>query len=158
VLESKERAVARGAKPRARLLAVESERTARKPGAAAQIAEGSFARILPQAKPGALAVLSGASGRGTITHEERAFLAAIAGDTGLPVRGTAAAFGHAMESAPLQNVALAVAALERRALFPPLEPDEPIEAEFDGNLRQVLVTSWGHAKGEGMVLVEAIDG
>ena len=158
VLEAKERALARGAKPRARLLAVESERTARKPGAAAKIAEGSFARILPQTKPGALAVLSGASGRGSITHEEREFLAAIAGDTGLPVRGTAAAFGHAMESAPLQNVALGVAALERGALFAPLEPDEPIEAEFDGKLRQVLVTSWGHAKGEGMVLLEAIDG
>ncbi len=158
VLESKEHAEARGAAPRARLVAVESERTARQPGAAAKIAEGSFARILPLTRPGALAVLSGASGRGSITHEEREFLAAIAGDTGLPVRGTAAALGHAMECAPLQNVALAVASLERGALFPPLEPDEPIEAEFDGRLRQVLVTSWGHAKGEGMVLVEAIDG
>ena len=158
VLESKEHAAARGAQPRARLVAVESERTARKPGAAAKIAEGSFARILPLTKPGALAVLSGASGRGSITHEEREFLAAIAGDTGLPVRGTAAAFGHAMECAPLQNVALALAILERGALFPPLEPDEPIEAEFDGTVRQVLVTSWGHAKGEGMVLLEGIDG
>ncbi len=158
VLEAKERALARGAKPRARLIAVESERTARKPGAATKIAEGSFARILPLTKPGALAVLSGASGRGSITHEEREFLAAIAGDTGLPVRGTAAAVGHAMEAAPLQNLVLAVAALERGALFPPLEPAEPIEAELDGNFRQVLVTSWGHAKGEGMLLVEAIDG
>lgn len=158
VLEAKERARARGAKPRARLVAVESERTARKPGAAAKIAEGSFARILPLAKPGELAVLSGASGRGSITHEEREFLAAIAGDTGLPVRGTAAAFGHAMECAPLQNLALAVATLERRSLFPPLEPAEPIEAEFEDKVTQVLVTSWGHAKGEGMVLVEAVDG
>jgi 3-oxoacyl-[acyl-carrier-protein] synthase II len=158
VLEAKERAEKRGAKPRARLLAVESERTARKPGAAAKVAEGEFARILPLVKPGALAVLSGASGRGSITLEEREFLAAIAGDTGLPVRGTAAALGHAMECAPLQNLVLAVAALERSALFPPLEPGEPIEAEFDGALRQVLVTSWGHLKGEGMILVEAIDG
>ena len=35
---------------------------------------------------------------------------------------------------------------------------EKVEAEFDGRLRQVLVTSWGHAKGEGMVLLEATDG
>jgi 3-oxoacyl-[acyl-carrier-protein] synthase II len=158
VLETKERALARGVTPRARLVAVEAERTARKPGAAAKVAEGEFARILPLVKAGALAVLSGASGRGSITHEEREFLAAISGDTGLPVRGTVAALGHAMECAPLQNVVLAVAMLERGAVFPPLEPAEPIEAEFDGPPRQVLVTSWGHAKGEGMVLVEAIDG
>ena len=74
------------------------------------------------------------------------------------VRGTAAALGHAMECAPLQNLVLAVAALERGVLFPPLEPGEPIEAEFEGALRQILVTSWGHLKGEGMILVEAIDG
>jgi 3-oxoacyl-[acyl-carrier-protein] synthase II len=158
VIEAKERAEKRGAKPRARLLAVESERTARKPGAAAQVAEGEFARILPLVKAGTLAVLSGASGRGSITHEEREFLAAISGDTGLPVRGTAAALGHAMECAPLQNVVLAVAALEQGALFPPLDPAEPVEAELDGPVRQILVTSWGHLKGEGMVLVEAIDG
>lgn len=158
VIEAKERALKRGAKPRARLLAVESERTARKPGAAAKVAEGEFARLLPLVKAGRLAVLSGASGRGSITHEERAFLAAIAGDTGLPVRGTAAALGHSMEAVPLQNLVLAVSALERGTLFPPLDPAEPIEAEFDGPVRQVLVTSWGHSKGEGMVLVEAIDG
>ncbi len=158
VVEARERAERRGAKPRARLLAVESERTARKPGAAAKVAEREFARLLPLLKAGSLAVLSGASGRGSITAEEREFLAAIAGDTGLPVRGTAAALGHAMECAPLQNLVLAAAALERGALFPPLDPAEPVEAEFDGRVGQILVTSWGHSKGEGMVLVEAIDG
>jgi 3-oxoacyl-[acyl-carrier-protein] synthase II len=158
VIEAKERAEKRGVKAHARLVAVESERTLRKPGAAAQVAEGEFARVLPMVKPEGLAILSGASGRGSITHEEREFLAAIAGDTGLPVRGTAAALGHAMECAFLQNVALAVASLERGTLFPPLDPAEPIEAEFDGKLRQVLVTSWGPVKGEGMALLEAIDG
>jgi len=158
VIEARERAEKRGAKPRARLVAVESERTARKPGAAAKIAEGEFARILPHVKAGSLAVLSGASGRGSITGEEREFLSAIAGDTGLPIRGTAAAFGHAMECAPLQNLVLAVATLEQGTLCPPLDPAEPVEAEFDGRVRQILVTSWGHLKGEGMVLVEAIDG
>jgi 3-oxoacyl-[acyl-carrier-protein] synthase II len=158
VIEARERAEKRGAKAHARLLAVESERTVRKPGAAAQVAEGEFARILPLVKPGTLAVLSGASGRGSITHEEREFLAAISGDTGLPVRGTAAALGHSMECAFLQNLALAAAVLGRGALFPPLDPAEPIEAEFDGRVHQVLVTSWGQLKGEGMALVEAIDG
>src|SRR5262244_3985211 len=45
VVEARERAEKRGAKPRARLLAVESERTVRKPGAAAQVAEGEFSRV-----------------------------------------------------------------------------------------------------------------
>ena len=158
VIEARERAEKRGAKPRARLLAVESERTARRPGAAAKVSEGEFARLLPLIQAGSLAVLSGASGRGSITAEEREFLAAISGDTGLPVRGTAAALGHAMECAFLQNLALAVAVLERGSLFPPLDAAEPLEAEFDGRVRQILVTSWGHLKGEGMALVEAIDG
>jgi len=158
VIEARERAEKRGVTPRARLIAVESERTARKPGAAAKVAEGEFSRVLPLARPGALAVLSGASGRGSITAEERAFLAGIAGDTGLPVRGTAAAFGHAMECAFLQNLVLAVAVLERGTLFPPLDPAEPIEAAFDERVRQILVTSWGHSRGEGMALLEAIDG
>jgi hypothetical protein len=43
-------------------------------------------------------------------------------------------------------------------LFPPLDAGEPIETELDGPVRQILVTSWGHLKGEGMLLVEAIDG
>jgi len=158
VIEARERAEQRGAKPRARLVAIESDRTARKPGAAAKIAEAELARLTPHIKPGALAVLSGASGRGSITAEEREFLAGVAGDMGLPVRGTAAALGHAMESAFLQNLVLAVAALELGRLFPPLDPSEPLEAEFTGRLGQVLVTSWGHLKGEGMGLVEAIDG
>lgn len=158
VIEARERAEKRGAKPRGRLLAVESERTVRKPGAAAQVAEGEFSRLLPLTKPGGLAVLSGASGRGSITAEEREFLAGLSGDTGLPVRGTAAALGHAMECAFLQNFALALATLEQGNLFPPLDPAEPIEAAFDERVRQILVTSWGHMKGEGMALVEAIDG
>lgn len=158
VIEARERAEKRGARPRARLVAVESERTARKPGAAAKAGEAEFARIRPRLTAGTLAVLSGASGRGSITAEERDFLAGLAGDSGLPVRGTAAAFGHAMECAFLQNLVLAVATLERGSLFAPLEPAEALEAEFGGPVRQVLVTSWGHLKGEGMALVEAVDG
>jgi 3-oxoacyl-[acyl-carrier-protein] synthase II len=158
VIEAREGAEKRGAKPRARLVAIESERCARTAGAAAKVAAGEVARLMPAFKAGALAVLSGASGRGSITAEEREFLGGLAGDTGSPVRGTAAALGHSMECAFLQNLVLAVATLERGALFPPLDEAEALEAEFAGRVRQVLVTSWGHLKGEGMALVEAIDG
>ncbi|MGH7005782.1 MAG: beta-ketoacyl synthase N-terminal-like domain-containing protein, partial [Alphaproteobacteria bacterium] len=158
VIEARDRAENRGAKAHARLLAVESERTVRKPGAAAQVAEGEFARILPLVKPGTLAVLSGASGRGSITAEERGFLAELAGGAKLAVRGTGAVLGHAMEAAFLQNLVLAIVAVERRTMLPPLDGAESLEAPSTDDLRQVLVTSWGHLKGEGMALVEAIDG
>ncbi len=43
-------------------------------------------------------------------------------------------------------------ALSRRRLFAPLEPDEQAMSE---ELRQVLVTSWGHWRGETLAVVEA---
>jgi 3-oxoacyl-(acyl-carrier-protein) synthase len=102
--------------------------------------------------------LSGASGRGSITAEERAFLEDF-GNTGkIAVRGTAAAFGHTLECAFLLNLALAVSVLEARSLFPPLDAAEPLETPLVGTPRQILVTSWGHARGVGTALVEAIDG
>jgi 3-oxoacyl-[acyl-carrier-protein] synthase II len=104
-----------------------------------------------------LGVLSGASGRGSITAEERGFLATLGGGAGLALRGTAAAVGHSMEAAFLQNLVLAVSVLERGAMFPPLDASEASGADA-ARLRQVLVTSWGHLKGEGMALVEAVDG
>ena len=70
----------------------------------------------------------------------------------LPVRGTATAFGHSLEPSFPANLALAAMSLSRRRLFAPLEPDEqPMTHE----LRQVLVTSWGHWRGEALAVVEA---
>ena len=158
VIEARERAEQRGAKPRVRLAAVESERCVRNPGNAAKNAAAEFDRLAPQIGAGPLAVLSGASGRGSITAEERDFLAGLAKTRPLAVRGTAAALGHAMEAAFLQNLVLAVAVIERGGLFAPLDAAEPLEAAHEADLRQALVTSWGHLKGEGMALVEAIDG
>jgi 3-oxoacyl-[acyl-carrier-protein] synthase II len=158
VIEARERAERRGAAPKARLSAVESERCARKPGDAAAVAEAELGRVAPRLDGAPLAVLSGASGRGGITAEERAFLAGVSERRPIAVRGTAAALGHSMECAFLQNLILAVAALERGSLFPPLDAEEPLEAAHGAALRQALVTSWGHWKGEGMALVEAIDG
>ena len=42
--------------------------------------------------------------------------------------------------------------LSRRRLFAPLEADEQ---PMDDELRQVLVTSWGHWRGEALAVVEA---
>jgi len=156
VVEARERAEKRGAKPRARLVAVESDRCARKPGAATAVARREFDAMKTAIKAQPLGVLSGASGRGSITAEERAFLAGL-GDAGHALRGTAAAVGHSMEAAFLQNLVLAISVLERGTMFPPLDASEASGSDA-AKLRQVLVTSWGHLKGEGMALVEAVDG
>ncbi len=117
-------------------------------------------RLAPAIRANPLGVLSGASGRGAITREEREFLAGLV-KQGLPlaVRGTGAALGHSMESAFLQNLVLATACLEERRFIPPLDANEPLETAVAAtDLKQILVTSWGHLKGEGLALLEAIDG
>jgi len=52
----------------------------------------------------------------------------------------------------LTALALAAMALSKGRLFASLEPDE---ATMDSELRQVLVTSWGHWRGETLAVVEA---
>jgi 3-oxoacyl-[acyl-carrier-protein] synthase II len=157
VLESPAHATRRGRSPRARLAAVAADQSDRKPGAARAAAERALVGLALPA--GGLGVLSGATGVGPITAEERDWLAALeAKRPGTSVRGTAAALGHAMEASFAANLALAALCLARGGLFPPLAPDEPIEAAIPGApLRAVLVTGWGHHRGEGLALVEAAE-
>ena len=143
VIESRAHAEARGATAIARIAAVASDRCARAPGAASAIARAQLA-TMPLA-PGT-AILSGATGVAAPTQEEFALLDPL----GLPIRATATALGHSMEPSFIANIALAADALSRGALFAPLEPGE---ATMDSALRQVLVTAWGHWRGEGMALV-----
>jgi 3-oxoacyl-[acyl-carrier-protein] synthase II len=156
VLEAPERAQARGAKPLAKLSAVLADRSDRAPGAATAAARRQLAEIGSRLGRGPLGVLSGACGAGAITREERDLLASL-GESGraVAVRGTAGAFGHAMEASFLANLALAITCLERRRLFASLDPEEPIEATSPAGLSRILVTGWGHRRGEGLALVEA---
>jgi 3-oxoacyl-[acyl-carrier-protein] synthase II len=151
VIEARSRAESRGARPRARLVGIEAGRVKREPGAAAANAAALMAHLPRPTAP--FGVLSGASGYGPAMAEEREFLA------GLPksaaVRATAAALGHAMEAAFVQNLVLGASCLEQRRFPPPLEAGEtPLAAPP----RQILVTGFGHLHGEGLALLEAIDG
>ena len=146
VVESRTHAVARGAKVLARIAAVETDRCRRDPGQATANATRQLAKVAPDLDRATAAVISGASGVAAVTVEERAFL----GSLGLPVRGLATAIGHGMEPAFIAHVALAAAALDQGRLFDPLES---AEAPMTGPLRQALVTSWGHWRGEAMALV-----
>ena len=77
VIEAREHAQARGAKPFARLAAVVSDRASRKPGAIAKTLDALMQKIRPKLSPGPVAVFSGATGAQPATDEERAFLSAL---------------------------------------------------------------------------------
>ncbi len=147
VIESRAHAEARGANPIARIAAVATDRCRRRPGEATAIAEAQLAALRPALQQDGAAVISGTSGASGPTTEEAAFLAKL----GLPVRAAATALGHSLEPAFPASLALAAMAVAKRRLFGPLEA---AEAPMAGELRQVLVTSWGLWRGEAMALVD----
>ena len=108
-------------------------------------------RPSPRLDPAHAAVISGASGVQPATSEERAFLRS----QGLAVRATGTHFGHGLEPQFPANIALAAAALRARQT---VRPGRRVRAR-DGRapLRQVVVTSIGHWRGEGLALVEAVE-
>jgi 3-oxoacyl-[acyl-carrier-protein] synthase II len=148
VLEASDHARARRAKPLARLAAVVNARSSRMPGAVAATLAELWSR-LPHLGPDS-AVISGASGAGPATAEERTFLDAHAE---LAVRGAGTRIGHGVEPQFAMNIALAALAVERRTLFPPCDPSERVAI---GALTRAVVTGVGHWRGEGLALVEAV--
>ncbi len=150
VLENREHAQKRGAKPLARLTKVLSDRSPRRqPGQAADVLRKMWAGL--DLKPGRHALISGASGAEPAASEERAL---IAEHPGLPVRAPATYVGTAMEPQFAMNIALAALAVSRGNLFPPGD-DSGVERAMEGPLTQAVVTSVGHWRGEGLALVEA---
>ncbi len=148
VIESRAHATARGAAAYAHIAAVRTDRCRRKPNEATANAKAQFQTMAAHYHPAAAAVISGASGVAEPTQEESAFLA----DLGLPVRATATALGHSLEPSFPASLAIAALAVQRGSLFPPLEA---AEKPMTGTLRQALVTSWGHWRGESLAMVTA---
>jgi 3-oxoacyl-[acyl-carrier-protein] synthase II len=149
VLEERGHADARGAKRLARLRSVVSDRSNRKPGAITTTLDKMWQRI-GGSKQGT-AALSGASGAEPATGEERAFFAQ---HPDIAVRATGSFIGHADEPQFSMNVALAALAISRGTLFPPCD-ESGVERPMQGAPARVLVTSVGHAWGEGIALVDA---
>jgi 3-oxoacyl-[acyl-carrier-protein] synthase II len=148
VIESRSHAVARGAPVRSHIAAVATDRSRRRPGEAIANATHQLMTMRHHLEPPHAAVISGASGAPAPTREEADFLH----DLGMPARATATALGHSVEPSFPANLALATLSLSRQRLFAPLEPDEQPMTE---ELRQVLVTSWGHWRGEALAVVGA---
>ncbi len=150
VIEEREHAEKRGAKPLARLSAVVSDRSKRTPGAVQASLARLWDKIKSKVKAGQAAVMSGATGVPAITAEERQFLEQH-GD--LAVRAAGSYVGHGMEPTFPMNIALATIALGHGNLFPPND-STGLERPMDGELSQVVVTSVGHWRGEGLALLE----
>jgi 3-oxoacyl-[acyl-carrier-protein] synthase II len=153
VLEEKQHALKRGAKPFARLTSVESEHVKRAPGAITAVLERMWSGVAAKVKPENAAFLSGATGIEPITAEERTFLGT---HSGLAVRATGTHLGHGLEPQFPANIALAAIALRHGELFPPGDASG-VERAMGAPLRQVVVTSIGHWRGECLALVEAAE-
>jgi 3-oxoacyl-[acyl-carrier-protein] synthase II len=152
VLESREHAQARNAKPLARLARVLSDRSNRQGDAATAALSGMWQGLADRRKQGHVALISGATGVETATALERAFLKTV---PDVPVRASGTYLGHGFEPQFPMNIALATLALRHDKLFAPGD-GSGVEQAMTGSLAQVVVTSVGHWRGEGMALVEAV--
>jgi 3-oxoacyl-[acyl-carrier-protein] synthase II len=148
VLEEKSHAEKRGAKPFARISSVLSEQSRRNDGDIAKTLETLWTKL--PASSGA-AVISGATGLEPATSEERAFLAS---KPDLAVRATGTHVGQGLEPTFVLNIALAAMSLRHGSLFPSADRSG-MERDVAGALTQVVVTSVGHWRGEGLALVES---
>ena len=148
VIESREHALARGAKPYARLSKVVTDRAHRDDGPIAATLE-SLGSQLGIDRPGT-AILSGASGAEPVTSQERAFLQA---QTDVPVRAYGSAFGHGLEAQFPLGLALAALTLSKGKLFPPNDTTG-LEVDASSAPSRIVVVGAGHLSGEAMALVE----
>jgi 3-oxoacyl-[acyl-carrier-protein] synthase II len=152
VLEAREHAMARGGMPLARLSKVVADRCKRDPGQTAASLSRLWKEIADPISPGRFAIISGATGAESATSEERAWLESM---PGTPVRATGTHLGHGFEPQFVMNIALGAVTLGHGKLFPPRDASG-VEQTMNAPLDQVVVTSVGHWRGEGMALMEPV--
>jgi len=158
VLEARSHAQGRGAKPYARIRTVVSDRSRRGAGEIRDTAAGLFDRMTARMAPGPLGVLSGASGVEPVTGEELEFLLGLEAEGFHPaIRAYGSRLGHSVEAHFPLGIALAALALSKGQFYPPFEASS-VERALDGPLDRVLVTGLGHWRGEGLALVERVEG
>ncbi|MCG8648242.1 MAG: hypothetical protein MI861_00325, partial [Pirellulales bacterium] len=156
VLESRTHAEARGASPYARIHDVLSDRCPRKPGEAAGNARKQFDALRDRLNPGPLPILSGACGAEPVTSEEVWFMNQLRDDGyDLAIRAVGSLLGHSAEASFPAGLALAAIAASKGRLFGPVASSD-IEKPYNDSMDSILVTSWGHWRGEGLALVEAV--
>jgi 3-oxoacyl-[acyl-carrier-protein] synthase II len=152
VIEAREHAEKRGAKPLAKLSAVVSDRATRQPGTISETLSRLWDGLKTKINAGHAAILSGTTGVKPATAEERMFLEL---HPDLAVRATGSYVGHGLEPQFTMNIALATVALDHGSLFPPCD-STGLERPMTADLTQVVVTGVGHWRGEGLALIERI--
>jgi len=150
VLESAEHARARGARPRARMSAVCSDRNRRQRGEIEATLDEQWGLIAGLVDRAHAAVVSGASGLEPATSAERRALAKI----GLPVRNSGTYIGHGIEAQFPANLAIGCTVLEHGKLFAATGTGD--NGETPSPLSQLVVTSVGLWRGEGLALLERV--
>jgi 3-oxoacyl-[acyl-carrier-protein] synthase II len=148
VLESPEHAQARGARAHARLSPVHSDRSQREPGDIEEALRRQWTAIAPKIDRAHAAVVSGATGIEPATSAERRAIE----EFGLPVRNTGTYIGHGIEAQFAANLAIGCVVLEHGKLFPPAGSAD--KGESPPSLSQLIVTSVGSWRGEGLALLE----
>ena len=157
VLEAKSHALERSAKPYARIYDVLADRCDRSLGGARANAMKQFSQLRGRLQTRPLAVLSGTCGAEPIAGEERRFLKDLESEGfEVAVRATGTMLGHVLEAQFPASLALAAMALSEGHFYAPFDRSG-FEAAFSDPPNLILATSWGHWRGEGMALIEAID-
>jgi len=152
VLESSDHARSRGARPRARISAVSAGRNRRQPGEIEATLRQQWTAIAGKVVDRLhAAVISGAAGLEPATSAERQFLKEI----GLPVRNTGTYIGHGVEAQFIANLGIGCGVIEHGKLFAPAGTGDG--GSSPSGLSQVVVTSVGNWRGEGLGLIERVD-
>ncbi|WP_331374584.1 beta-ketoacyl-ACP synthase [Sinorhizobium chiapasense] len=150
VLESRQYAEARGARIYASIEAVGGDRGSRQDGRLeARLAD--LAAPAAAFEPQSTVVFSGTSGFHDLTRREKAFLETEL--SGRPVRAYGGLVGHGIEAQFPVGLALAALSLGHAAKVPPFDPDA--EAAMTAPARTAIVTTIGHARGEGVAVLSA---
>jgi 3-oxoacyl-[acyl-carrier-protein] synthase II len=148
ILESRERAEARGARIYATIDAIGGDRGSRDEGRL----EVRLERLSEGAEDGAQTVVfSGASGAHDVTKRERDWLGKRF--SGSPVRGYSAVIGQSLEAQFPLGLALAALTLGAGVKVAPF--DTAAEAAMDAPAATAVVTTVGHSRGEGVAILSA---
>lgn len=157
VLESRQHAEARGAKPYARINKVVSGRCNREPGTALKNAEQLLQTLADRIGDGPLPVLSGCNGTQPQLSEELAFLQGLA-DKGFnpAIRAVTTITGSTIEAQLPLSTILAALAISKGGFYSPFDTSG-VEQPFSGSPEQVLISTWGHWRGESLALIDKPD-
>jgi 3-oxoacyl-[acyl-carrier-protein] synthase II len=153
VIEAREHAEARGAKPYAQISGVQTGRSDRAPCSEADNLRTLFDQLDVIPPLGELPVLSGTSGVEPALAAELSFLRGLQATGYYPlIRAYGSVLGHGVEAHFPMGVALAALAVSRHGFYPPFDSSREEDVALSHPV-SVLVTGTGHWRGEGLALI-----